>query len=314
MRRLILTMLLATTMATPALALRGEREGGWNRGNSGESRGRADRAQRAESAPAQAQPQAQAQAPEARPAPRMIVSGGAPPASAEGQARVERRGSWNGNPTSGGYDRRADPTGDAGAPGRWQGRRGRDGGATATPVVVEGVGTVAPDGRATDWGSRTRTVDGTNGGWTRTRDGRTAPGVTDGDRRTRDGRWTGTRDGRDGRNNDGRWRDGRGGDGRWTNDWRHDRRYDWRDYRSRNHSIFRLGRYYDPFGYGYQRLNIGFTLFSGYYQSNYWLGDPYQYRLPPAYGPYRWVRYYDDAVLVDIYSGEVVEVIQGFFW
>ena len=32
------------------------------------------------------------------------------------------------------------------------------------------------------------------------------------------------------------------------------------------------------------------------------------------YGPYRWVRYYDDAVLVDIYSGEVVDVINNFFW
>ena len=31
-------------------------------------------------------------------------------------------------------------------------------------------------------------------------------------------------------------------------------------------------------------------------------------------GPYRWVRYYDDALLVDIYSGEVVDVIYDFFW
>ena len=48
--------------------------------------------------------------------------------------------------------------------------------------------------------------------------------------------------------------------------------------------------------------------------SNYWLNDPWQYRLPPAYGPYRWVRYYNDALLVDIYSGQVVDVIYGFFW
>ena len=31
-------------------------------------------------------------------------------------------------------------------------------------------------------------------------------------------------------------------------------------------------------------------------------------------GPYRWVRYYDDVLLVDIYSGEVVDVIHDFFW
>ncbi|WP_409574764.1 RcnB family protein [Sphingopyxis sp. PET50] len=33
-----------------------------------------------------------------------------------------------------------------------------------------------------------------------------------------------------------------------------------------------------------------------------------------AYGGYRWVRYYNDALLVDTYSGEVVDVIYDFFW
>ncbi|HMI40905.1 MAG TPA: RcnB family protein [Sphingomicrobium sp.] len=101
---------------------------------------------------------------------------------------------------------------------------------------------------------------------------------------------------------------------RWSSNWRNDHRYDWRNYRTRNRSIFHLGRYNDPFGYGYQRFSIGLFLGAGYYGNNYWLNDPYQYRLPPAYGPYRWVRYYDDALLVDIYSGEVVDVIYGFFW
>ena len=41
---------------------------------------------------------------------------------------------------------------------------------------------------------------------------------------------------------------------------------------------------------------------------------PWQYRLPPAYGPYRWVRYHNDAVLIDTYTGEVEDVIYGFFW
>jgi hypothetical protein len=36
--------------------------------------------------------------------------------------------------------------------------------------------------------------------------------------------------------------------------------------------------------------------------------------LPPAYGPYRWVRYYDDVLLVDIRSGYVVDMINNFFW
>ncbi len=101
---------------------------------------------------------------------------------------------------------------------------------------------------------------------------------------------------------------------RWTNQWRTDHRYDWRRYRDRNRSIFRIGFYYDPFGYSYQRFGTGSFLYSNYYQSNYWINDPWQYRLPPAYGPYRWVRYHSDALLIDIYSGEVVDVIYGFFW
>ena len=38
------------------------------------------------------------------------------------------------------------------------------------------------------------------------------------------------------------------------------------------------------------------------------------YRLPPAWGPYRWVRYWDDALLVDTRTGMVVDVIYSFFW
>ena len=101
---------------------------------------------------------------------------------------------------------------------------------------------------------------------------------------------------------------------RWTDNWRHDRRYDWRDYRNRHRSTFRLGFYYDPFGWNYRRWSVGSFLYPSYYGSNFWLNDPWQYRLPPAYGPYRWVRYWDDALLVNIYTGQVVEVINNFFW
>ena len=119
---------------------------------------------------------------------------------------------------------------------------------------------------------------------------------------TRDERHDGVRDGRYDRNQ------------RWSGQWRGDNRYDWRRHRDRHRSIFRIGRYYDPYGWGYRRFSIGFSIGSGYYGSNYWLDDPWAYRLPPAYGPYRWVRYYDDALLVNIYSGQVVDVIHNFFW
>ena len=55
-------------------------------------------------------------------------------------------------------------------------------------------------------------------------------------------------------------------------------------------------------------------MYPSYYRSNYWISDPWQYRLPPAYGPYRWVRYHNDALLIDTWNGEVVDVIYGFFW
>lgn len=101
---------------------------------------------------------------------------------------------------------------------------------------------------------------------------------------------------------------------RWSRDWHHDHRYDWRNYRDRHRTIFRIGRYYDPYGWGYRRFSTGFNLWPSYYGSRFWLNDPWQYRLPPAYGPYRWVRYYDDALLVNIYSGQVVDVVYNFFW
>jgi hypothetical protein len=101
---------------------------------------------------------------------------------------------------------------------------------------------------------------------------------------------------------------------RWHDDWRRDHRYDWRQYRDRNRWAFNLGFYNDPFGWGYHRYGIGWRMYPSYYGSSYWLNDPWQYRLPPAYGPYRWVRYWDDALLVNIYTGEVADVIHDFFW
>ena len=100
----------------------------------------------------------------------------------------------------------------------------------------------------------------------------------------------------------------------WRREWRQDRRYDWRRHRDRDRSRFRVSIYIDPFGWNYRRWNLGWNLNSDHYSSRYWIDDPWEYRLPPAYGPYRWVRYYDDALLVDLRSGRVVDVIHGFFW
>jgi hypothetical protein len=106
------------------------------------------------------------------------------------------------------------------------------------------------------------------------------------------------------------------GQRRWDNGWRQDRRYDWYSYRSRYGDRYRIGRYYAPRGwdYGYTRFSVGIFLNSLLFANSYWIDDPYSYRLPPAYGTLRWVRYYDDALLVDIRDGYVVDVIHDFFW
>jgi hypothetical protein len=100
----------------------------------------------------------------------------------------------------------------------------------------------------------------------------------------------------------------------WSTRWRNDQRYDWQNYRRHHRSIFHLGIYYDPFGWGYQRWGIGWRLWPSYYSDNYWLDDPAYYALPYAPWPLKWVRYYDDALLVNVYTGEVVDVMYDFFW
>lgn len=126
----------------------------------------------------------------------------------------------------------------------------------------------------------------------------------------RDGRNYGNRDNRDYGYN------GSNKDFRWNRDWRRDNRYDWQAYRFSNRNFYRQSRYYDPFGsrYGYQRFSIGIRIGSSYYNDRYWISDPFAYRLPYADGPYRWVRYYDDVLLIDLRDGAVVDVIHDFFW
>ncbi len=123
------------------------------------------------------------------------------------------------------------------------------------------------------------------------------------------------RDWRDDRHD---WRDGRhdwrDNHGNWSGGWRGDRRFDWQGYRSANRNIYRLPRYYAPNGYAYRRYAPGYRIAPFFYGQRYWISDPWAYRLPPADGPYRWVRYYDDVLLIDIRTGYVRDVINSFFW
>jgi len=128
-----------------------------------------------------------------------------------------------------------------------------------------------------------------------------------GERRSgnRDGNRNWSSDRRDWDRNDNR---------RWNRDWRGDRRYSWQDYRTRHRNIYRLPRYEARHGHSYRRWYPGYRWDSWFYASSFWISDPWQYRLPPAYPPYRWVRYYDDVVLVDTETGEIADIIYNFFW
>ena len=128
--------------------------------------------------------------------------------------------------------------------------------------------------------------------------------------RDRDRNWN-----RDRNNSWNRDRVGRHDSRQWDRRWRDNSRYNWRSYRDSHRHVYRVGRYYSPYNsWSYRRLSIGFFLDSLFYSNRYWINDPWQYRLPMADGPYRWVRYYDDVLLVNIYTGEVVDVINDFFW
>ena len=173
----------------------------------------------------------------------------------------------------------------------------------------------------------TRSVDdrGPGAGWRQTdRDGRQQfrPDLRDGrqaDRRP--GYAQGFAPGRgDWRGNDRHdWNDGRRYDNRgaaWNRGWRNDTRYDWSRNRQLNRGAYRLPCYYAPSGWGqgYRRFSVGVSLSSILFSQNYWIDDPFSYRLPEAYGPYRWVRYYDDALLVDVRSGQVVDSVYDIFY
>jgi Ni/Co efflux regulator RcnB len=47
---------------------------------------------------------------------------------------------------------------------------------------------------------------------------------------------------------------------------------------------------------------------------DYWLTDWWMFDLPiPPYG-YEWVRYGDDALLINTYTGQILEVEYGVFY
>lgn len=88
-------------------------------------------------------------------------------------------------------------------------------------------------------------------------------------------------------------------------------RNDWRTYRDRNANLYSRGNWRAP--YRYNAFRAGGRIQPAYYGSRYVIADPWRYRLPPARGASRWVRHYDDVLLVDTRRGVVLDVIRSFY-
>lgn len=213
-----------------------------------------------------------------------------------------------------------DARGDRGGRGGDSDRRG-PGSAQPAPIVAPAPVAQTERGdrsgfRANGGGNR-----GDAGQWRANGDARNGQwrgGEGRGDNRGGTPQWRGD----DNRGGNTRWRgndrrqDARGDRGTWNRGWRQDNRYDWNRRRQYDRNAFHLPRYYAPSGwnYGYRRFTIGITLNAGLFNRTYWIDDADYYGLPEAYGPYRWVRYYNDALLVDVYSGQVVDTVYDIFW
>jgi Ni/Co efflux regulator RcnB len=113
------------------------------------------------------------------------------------------------------------------------------------------------------------------------------------------------------------WRNGN--NNAWNNNWRPPAQHTTNNAQYRRNfkspQRFRVQRYRAPVGYHYRRWSFGERLPFGYFASQYWLTNFLSYGLFPPPPGYVWVRYGDDALLVDRYTGEIVQVrYDVFYW
>ena len=94
-------------------------------------------------------------------------------------------------------------------------------------------------------------------------------------------------------------------------DYRQAGRDDWRGYRQQNRSLYARGNWNAPFRYN--SFRPGVRIGAPYFQQRYVIADPYRYRLPRPVGYQRWVRHYNDVLLIDTRRGYVVDVLRGFY-
>jgi Ni/Co efflux regulator RcnB len=88
---------------------------------------------------------------------------------------------------------------------------------------------------------------------------------------------------------------------RWQRNYRAERRYHWNNYRR-------------PHGWYYRRWTFGQILPLLFWSQNYWINSYWNYGLDdPPYG-YVWVRYGDDALLVNVQTGRILRVVYDLYY
>ncbi len=119
------------------------------------------------------------------------------------------------------------------------------------------------------------------------------------------------RDFRDGR---GDIRDARNRIGDDRRDYRHDRNWgnnDWRRYRQTNRDLYRGGNWNSDFRY--RAFRPGVIIGGGFYQPRYYINDYSRFRLANPGFNRRWVRHYNDVLLVNVRTGRVITVHRNFY-
>jgi Ni/Co efflux regulator RcnB len=77
---------------------------------------------------------------------------------------------------------------------------------------------------------------------------------------------------------------------------------------------FRGGFYRPPPGFYNRRWVYGEILPRTFWAQDYWLGNFYDYDLPPPPPGTVWVRYGNDALLIDDFDGQIIEVVYNVFY